>query len=341
MFSANEILALGVWEAEKVLPGDENEVRKAYRSLAKKWHPDLSRDPLASKVLAHLTLLRDALIKRRPATAPVMSERLYMGADGVGIRFKYLRLRAGEVGDILIGRKSIAYEMPADFADVAENEKAMIAGIRFADDGMKAQMQHFLPKLEKTVVAGDKVVSILTRPADCVLLSDLVDHFGGRIPAEHVAWLISSLANMCCYLDWLKVSHGAISPTTVLVCPERHSVILLGGWGFATRYGAAPLAVPERTLSKAPTLAVEGSVGEGKTDLLLVRATAQDALGSSGGGGLMTDKGVPESVARWLLLPPKGGASADYESWGRCLTEAWGKRRFIKMDADPRKIYAN
>lgn len=340
MFSAEEILKLGAWEAEKVLPGTEEEVRKAYRDLAKRWHPDINDNPLAAKVLAHLTFLRDALVKKRPSAAEP-TERLYSGTDGVTIRFRYLRRLAGEAGDILIGRRSIAYEMPSDFDDVAAHEKAMIDGLRFADDGMKAQMAHFLPKIEKTVRTVDKVVTILSRPADCVLLSDLIGFFGGRIPAVHVAWLVSSLENMCCYLEWLKVSHGAISPTNVLVCPERHSIVLVGGWGFATRFGEVPLAVPERTLSKMPQLALDGARADPKTDLQLVRATAQDALGTPGGGGLMRDKGVPEPVARWLLLPPKAGAAADYESWGRCLTEAWGKRQFVKMDADPRKIYAN
>lgn len=340
MFSAEEILKLGAWEAEKILPGTEEEVRKAYRALAKSWHPDINDNPLAAKVLAHLTFLRDALVKKRPSAAD-STERLYAGTDGVTIRFRYLRKLAGEAGDILIGRRSIAYEIPADFDDLAAHEKAMVDGLRFADDGMKGQMAHFLPKIEKTVMTADKVVTILARPADCVLLSDLIGFFGGRIPAVHVAWLVSSLENMCCYLEWLKVSHGAISPTNVLVCPERHSIVLVGGWGFATRFGEAPLAIPERTLSKMPLLALDGARADPRTDLQLVRATAQDALGTPGGGGLMRDKGVPEAVARWLLLPPKAGAAADYESWGRCLTEAWGKRQFVKMDADPRKIYAN
>lgn len=340
MLSAPEILALGPAEAEKALPGDDEAVRARYRSLAKHWHPDVNPDPQASSVLSHLTFLRDALLKRRPMASPTDEARIYETIEGVKIRFRYLRRRAGEAGDILIGSRSIAYELPADFSDVAANEREMIAGLRFADDGMKAHMQHFLPRIEKSIVTADRVVTILARPADCVLLSDLIAFYGGRIPPEHVAWIVSRLQNIACYLEWLKVSHGAISPSNVLVCPEKHTVVLVGGWGFATKFGAQPLAVPERTLSRVPALGLAGVTASGSTDLHLIRSTAQEALGPSK-GGLLMDKTIPEPVARWLLLPPRGNAVSDYESWGRCLTEAWGERRFVKMEADPRKIYAN
>ncbi|NTF17687.1 hypothetical protein G6L37_04690 [Agrobacterium rubi] len=339
MYSAKEILDLGAWEAEKVLPGDESAVRKAYRDLAKHWHPDRNSDPMASKVLAHLTFLRDALVRKRP-TSPALNQRVYQGVDGVTIRFKYVRKRMGEAGDILIGRRSIAYEMPADFSDLAENERTAISGFRFADDGMKAHMQHFLPRIEKSIRTSDRIVTILTRPSDCVLLPDLIDFYGGRVPPEHVAWIVSRLENIACYLEWLQVSHGAISPSNILVCPEKHTVVLVGGWGFSTRFDSVPLAVPERTLSKVPALAVDGITADAATDLHLIRATAQEALGPSK-GGLMMDKTIPEPIARWLLLPPNGGAAADYESWGKRLTEAWGARRFVKMEVDPLKIYAN
>jgi DnaJ domain. len=338
IFSAKEILAMGAWEADKVLPGDEQAVRRRYRELAKHWHPDLNGDPMASKVLSHLTYLRDALVRKRPPVTD--DERLYECVDGTKVRFRFLRKRSGEVGDILIGRRSIAYEMPADFADIAENEKSSIASLRFADDRMKAHMEHFLPQLEKTYVTKDRVVSLFVRPSDCVLLSDLIDFYGGRIPPEHVAWIVSRLENICCYLEWMELSHGAISPSNVLVCPEKHTVVLVGGWGFATRFGGSHTAVPERTLSRVPRLAVEGVAADALTDLHLVRATAQDALGPSK-GGLMMDRTIPEPLSRWLLLPPKAGAVTDYESWGRCLREAWGERRFVKMEADPRKIYAS
>lgn len=341
MLSATDIMNLSLADARSLFPGSDKDVKHAYRDMAKHWHPDISHDPMAAQVLAHLTFLRDGIVGRRAGVAGDLKERVYVTNDGTKIRFKYLTIRQGDIGDVLVGKRTIAYEVPSDFADVAANELERIRSIRFANDGMKEQMQNYLPVVEKVLVTSDKIVTILKRPEDCVLLADLIAHYGGRIPAVHVAWLVSSLENMCCYLGYLGIAHGALSPSNILVCPSRHSIVLVGGWGFATEFGKRPLALPERTASRIPALAVSGSAVDAKTDLTLLRATAQDALGSSGGGGLMMDKSVPEQVARWLLLPPKAKAADDYESWDVCLAEAWGKRTFVKMDVDPRKIYGN
>ena len=334
--AAEEILGIGAPDAFLLFP-DGCDVAKRYRQIAKIWHPDLNSHPLASDVMSHVAAIRDALVSGTRPCSP--KERTYMSKTGPAVRFRYLKSRTSDTGDVLVGRRSIAYELSGEFPDVADAEVSAIGNLRFADAAMRAQMENFLPRVEKLLRADDLFVTILARNEDCVLLSDLVDHLGGRLPARHVAWIVSGLLNICCYLDWMKISHGAISPNTVLVCPERHSVVLVGGWGFSTAYGKRPVAVTERTLSKVPRLAVEGAVADGATDLKLVRALARDAIGST--AGLMKDEDVPTALAQWLLLPPRKDAPSDYESWGKCLTDAWGPRRFVRLEgADPRKIYS-
>jgi hypothetical protein len=338
MLSADEILKIRPWEAHKLFPGGSREVKSAFRSFAKTWHPDRCADPRAAQVFEHLESLKNRVLpKERIHDA---EQRLWVRADGTSVRYSLLRRSEGDFGDILVGKTSIAYEMPVGFEDLSENEKARIATIHYADDAMRAQFSHFMPEILSTVAARDRSVTVLKRSKDCVLLSDLIAHFGGRVPAVHVAWIVSSLENICCFLAWQKVSHGAISPANVLICPEQHSAVLVGGWGFSTEFGRPHPAVPARTADAVPSVAIDGSVADCRTDLALVRRTAREALGSTAARGMLGDPDIPEPVARWLLAPPKATAKADYESWGECLTEAWGRRTFVKMDVDPRQIYS-
>lgn len=340
MFSPDEILATGPRDAAKLFPGDtEAEIKSAFRKLAKCWHPDRCKDPRAAQVFEHLEDLKNRLLpKKRPVTA---EERVWSRIDGTAVRYRYVRKTDGDFGDVLVGGSSLAYEMPLGFDDLAANEKARIGGIRYADDAMRAQFMHFMPEILSTVAAEDRAVTILKRNPDCILLSDLIAHYGGRVPAVHVAWIVSSLENICCFLSWQKVSHGAISPSNLLVCPERHSLVLVGGWSFAADFDSPHPAVPTRTADAVPGVALDGAPADAKTDLVLVRRTAREALGATGARGILGDPDVPEPLGRWLLAPPKATAKADYESWGGCLTEAWGRRKFVKMDVDPRKFYSS
>ena len=57
--TAEQILLIDDKMPEKLFPRDAEEVTRIYRVLAKKWFPDLNRDPKATAVFEHLTKLRE------------------------------------------------------------------------------------------------------------------------------------------------------------------------------------------------------------------------------------------------------------------------------------------
>lgn len=343
MRTATEILAIGERNASALLPGEAASVKAEFRKLANAWHPDHSADPMASAVFAHLTVLKAAALRAlgKGKAAPEASKsRDYATVGGKSYRLRYATLGSGPLGDVLAGRTHVAYEFMAGFEDVAAAEKANAEGLRFADAGMRKEMERFLPgKVSLLDLGGGKRVAVHAKPEAAVLLGDLVGHMGGRIDPVHVAWIVSGLLNVASYLHWAQAAHGAIGPETVIVSPETHSVGLLGGWGFATAYGKRPAALPERTTSVVPRLALKGEAADARVDLHLVRAVAQDALGCPGGGGLAMDSSVPEAMRQWLLLPPEENAWKDYAGWNACLERSFGKRRFVDMGVKASAIY--
>lgn len=344
MTDAQAILAIDISSAPKLFPGDRKAVNAKFRTLVSNWHPDHNSAPDARSVYEHLVKLRNiALDLLSGGTAPkptsALASREYVTAEGAKSRFKYLRQRSGDLGDIIIGSRTIVYEIGVDYRDVAEAEILRVGGLDYADDKMRNEMKRYHPVLKRSLVLGDKIVLFYDRPSDCVLLEDLKVFLGGKIAPVHVAWIVSSLMNMVCYLNWAKLVHGAISLDTVLVCPAKHSIILAGGWGFSTPIGERPVLLPRRTTSLVPRLIVKGETVTTKVDIDLVKDIAQDLLGAPGGTGLHFDKTIPRPLIDWTLSPSTDDAVDEYNIWTSTIHAAFGKRKFVEMSVSPNSVY--
>lgn len=343
MQTAENILAIKTWESKTLFPGDEKAVKTAFKRMAKKWHPDANEDADADRVFRHLIILRDSALKQvkmpeMKSNEAVQDRFVIKKADGCNMTMRQLRLHKGDLGNIIVGQNSIAYEFSADWMDIAQAEEVRTQGFPFADKAMHDEFARFLARFDRRIDTMDGAILVYRRPKDTVLLSDLVSHMG-RIPPVHAAWIISSMYNIACYNEWAGLVHGAICQNNLLVNPEGHSLTLVGGWGYATKIGERPTALPQRTLDLMPRLAIKGQTITTATDLELIKLTAQEILGAGRGGGIHLQKDVPTPMAEWLSAPSGSDAFDEYEAWSKALDEAFGPRRFVKMGITPNDIY--
>lgn len=346
MTDAQAILEIDVSSAPKLFPGDKKAINAKFRTLVSDWHPDHNAAPNARSVYEHVVKLRKIALdllsaSAAPKSATPLASREYVTEEGAKSRFSYLRQHSGDLGDILVGNQTIVYEIGRDYRDVAEAEILRVSSLAYADDKMRNEMSRYHPALKRSLVLADKTVLFYERPADCVLLADLKGFLGGKIVPVHVAWIVSSLMNMVCYLHWAKLVHGAISLDTILVCPAKHSVVLVGGWGYATSSGQRPVMLPRRTTSLVPRLMVKGETVSTKIDIDLVKDIAQDLLGAPGGTGLHLDKTIPRPLIDWTLSPSTDDAVDEYSGWTSTLNAAFGKRKFVEMSVSPKSVYTN
>jgi hypothetical protein len=99
---------------------------------------------------------------------------------------------------------------------------------------------------------------IYRRNPDQVLLRDLMDA-DGKIPGPSVAWMISRMLNLACFLEYKKVSHLALSPDFLLISRRTTR------WRWSARrcsrqdFGKRPLAAPKRTLEVVPSIRARSS----------------------------------------------------------------------------------
>lgn len=327
--TAAEIMAIGTVQARVLFPGDDAAVASRFKALARAWHPDVNPGVDAG-VFAHIVELHTALTK---AKAP--SERVFRAVDGRSFRFAHLARHATDFGEVLVGRTRIAHVVPRDLADLAERADAFRP--RFADDGMRTEMERFLPHRSMTLETAEGTVFVEEKTPDQILLRDLM----ALVPFDprHAAWIATRLVNLACWLQWAGVAHGALGPDTLLVSPEFHSVSITGPFLAARSFGAAPFALPERTLSVCPRYSIDGTPADGRLDPELVRATVRECLGDPAGTRLAADPDFPKPFANWLLMPAKD-AQTDFPAWERARDASFGARRFIRWDVDPSALMA-
>lgn len=342
-------------DAAKPQASDEKAIMKKFHELALRWHPDHNADPQAASVLSHLVTLRNSavdILRARlsaagspsPASnrkAADQQAREYVAKDGGKSKFRFLRRHEGDLGDVLVGSQTIAYEFHKDFSDVAQAELQRVRNLTYADSRMQNEIERYLPQFKRVLDAEDRTVLFYERPKDTVLLQDLKAFLGGKIDALHVAWIVSSLMNMACYLSWAKLVHGAIGTDTVLVCPAKHSIILTGGWGYVSEAGTRPSILPRRVTSLVPRLMVAGETITAKVDIDLIKDVAQDILGAPGGTGLHFDPDIPKPMIHWLTSPSRDNVVEEYQQWTSTLEACFGKRKFIEMPVLPEAVYRN
>lgn len=340
-FTAATLLAIPVDEPGRLYSGDATRLEQEYRVLAKIWHPDRNKNADAAAVFAHIAALKSKGLAalatgnwRKPGLLELQS------TTGKNYRIRYHKRHAFELGEFYIGRSVVAYALEPQFKDLYEVALKQLNGFRFADDKMKAEAGHFLPRIKASFVTNDRLFVVMEKAEDQVLLADLMVQQGGALDPKHAAWVISRLGNISCYLHYAGLTHNAISTATVFVSPASHAASLLGGWWYSAAKGKALTAMPDASLAVTPPDILAKKHADPRIDLELIRAAGRAMLGDTVGTRLRHDKTIPRPLAEWLTLPPFGNAVENYRAWQETvLPQSFGPRRFVKLNVGFEDIY--
>ncbi|MEJ2125465.1 MAG: molecular chaperone DnaJ [Alphaproteobacteria bacterium] len=339
--NAEVILAVPLDQPERLFAGDGSDLKQEWRELAALWHPDRNpHETRANEVLQHINVLYDAA-QQKLATGQWEGSGVLMLDDRNGARreLRYRRMSRFELGECYIGDAFVAFALEKASRDLFDAAVQTIGGFRYADDAMRRAVARGLPRLEATAETAERLVLVVRRKTDMVMLGDLIRHFGGRLDPRHAAWIVSGLSSLACYLEWAGIMHGAIAPDTVFVSPKHHTVAVLGGWWYATRTGERLRALPQRTLNSVPPIVMDIKRATCAVDQELIRQLAREMLGDPGGTKLLRDKSVPTAFARWIAHPPARSAYADYCNWEKAREASFGARKFIELPVHPGDIY--
>lgn len=336
--SAEAILSLAEPECLFSGPGT---IKDEHRALAKRWHPDHNADRRATEVVAQINRLYDEA-QRRVASGTWQTPGLLEleGVDGKVRRIRYRRKHAFELGEFVYGDTALAFVVRGEFADLFENGRKRIAGLKYRDAAMDKEMSRFLPKVQAVFETKDgRSVMVQEKTPDVFLLRDVLAALNGKIDAKHVAWVQSAMHNIACYLEFAGLTHNGIGIDTVFVSPQFHSALLLGGWWYAAPFGSRLNAVPAATHAHAPMDILRDKRAQYRLDLAMLRVTGRQLLGDAS-GMMLAGSDAPAPMRDFLRRPTTGSAREDYALWASTVLPAsFGPRRFVKLDLSASDIY--
>jgi len=340
---AAALLAIPEDRPERLFRGGIEDVKKAYRLLAMKWHPDRSADAGALAVFQHIGRMFDQAEQRiARGDWPCSRAVRFAAVDGKTWEINYVRRHRFELGSMYVAANVVAFEVDAAHADLVGGAERTIRDLRYADASMRAQIARHLPAFPFAGAFQTETayLVVMRKTPELLLLHDVLEHFGGRMDPRHVAWVVSSLLNLCCYFQYAGITHNALSPDTCFISPLEHSVAVLGGWWYAARSGERMAAAPARTLEWAPHDLLDTRQADVRTDLELVRAIGRELLGDIRGMRLARESGARAAMIDWLRLPASNDPIEEYRTWRtQVLHDSFGARRFAVMPLTQSDIY--
>ncbi|MGZ8924471.1 MAG: hypothetical protein ACXW2E_01175 [Nitrososphaeraceae archaeon] len=317
------------------------------QALLQKWHPDKSKDSRATEVFIHLSsLIKDAKEKIHSNAWNGPNELIFTNIDPATenktYSFSYLKYHNIQIGKMYIAKKYLMYVIDADYEDLYNNYLYMISKVSYNDKKMEDQFKPQLPKLIINLKSDIGFVIIVEKTEDLVLLKDLIDYMpDNKLDPKHVAWIMSTLCNLACFLELNNIAHNAITSSTFWVTPKYHSGVLLGGWWYARSNNTKLLALPADVIPLLSSNIKEDKKAKTVYDRMLIKSIGIECLGDSTklGSMLLKDPNIPKPFISWLKNPSNGSAVDEYKKWCSSRDLSFGERKFIHLDVDINQIY--
>lgn len=324
-FTTSELLELNPRRPETLFGADGaiDTLHSIYKTLSKQWHPNANPGYDTSKVFNHIKLMYDNAVKATEAG------RYGLGMVPVPGTGRYAR----KVVITPLGHLGIDDELIVETSSLGDGHGAgfkLVWPPPFKTASIQAQMVGLLPDLadwsRKTGLA------VGTKHREDIRLADVVSHFGCLEPRA-VAWVVSGLYNLACYLQIHDLVFNAFHEDYIWVRPATHAVSLKSTWFYALKVGDTVKCVPQTTMDAANVT----KEADCAVDRACIKAIVRRLLGDP--SGMAKKDSTPAQLANFASAPSTGDAIQDYANWREALQGAFGARKFIAMDLRPEQVY--
>lgn len=341
-FTGEYILKIN--KPEKIFSGDETNLKKIYKKLSLKWHPDRQQDRKdTTNIFAHINeLYQEALKKIKDGTFGTNENALNIETeDGKKFIFRYLKRKPFEMGTYYIANKFVMWQFEKKYDVNIDDGLENLKNIKYHDDKMRSSFIKYIPKLVKRIEDNNNIFVIFEKEKNFLNLGDILEFNNNKIEPRHVAWIISTMYNNACLLNYNNIMHGGINADNYYINPETHEGMILGGWWYSKENNSALKMLSREAIDVAPVKLLNNKKAQMLLDLEMIKQLGRKILGDSTGIKLKKDSSIPEELIKWLKNGSKGTAVEQYTQWNKSvLPDSFGKRTFVEMKIKSTDIYS-
>lgn len=315
-----------------IFPNDKDKISVVYKELCKQFHPDACGDPRATDAFASL----QALYSKASA---VVGTGIWEGSkyveikttNGKTLKINYLYHAIFELGEYYVCNENVIYLFDFSKKKYYNNYIEKIKNISYANNDMRNIFEPLMPQIQSEYDTTDnKHIIVLKKTSDVFPLRAVVENFyEGKVPATHMAWMISRLMSLCCFLKYNNQVINGLNLDALGVSLEFHSITILGGFWFATQPGAQMLGTTKDIYAIMPPKVKADKISMFTTDVESVKAFGRKYIADD----------APAAVLDFINSGTSEDSYDEMQKWDTALQKGFGTRRFIKIDVNKNKIY--
>lgn len=319
---------------------DAIKIKSEYKSLVKQWHPDngLSHD---SEVFEHITQLYHKGLKLLEEGAWEQTNTKYITkANGKIMKITYQEILEFELGKYYVCPRHVICIISDGFKKYVDNALVKIRSLKYANENMRVEFSRYVPNIIDTYESkSGEYVIVMSKTEDVFPLKTVFGHYSNQIDCKHVAWIISRLQNITCFLQYNNISHLGINLSSCFISPQNHSILLFGGWWYTTNIGSKIIGTSKDIYDILPAKSKTCKNAERIIDLESIKALGRQLLGEPNGRKLAERTDIPKSIVQFFNAGSESDAIIEFNKWNKTLDNAYERRQFTSMNVTKQQLY--
>ena len=244
-----------------------------------------------------------------------------------------------ELGNMYVGNNSILYLIDNKYERKALNAISKLNNIKYDNIDMKKEFYKYLPQVKESfrTISGE-IGIVIKKDEDLILLRDLLTYCKGRMSINEVSWILNSLYNIVCFINYNGLTHNGITVDNYFVSVKNHYGALLGGWWYAVERGKNILRV-SKDISKRINYDInQDNKANSILDLESIKVIGRTFLDNNRSIVLSMDKNIHRNFMVWLEENSSDNPFHEYGKW-RNISNKIQRENFIRFNIDKNDLY--